>query len=190
MDPLQDAIRVARELASRVGQPFSEDDEALLLKHSEDFSPAEMAHLRQGGKWQAVYNALFGGFFACAANGEAFVPEASIRAKYGRSLKENYPEASPAFLKFATTYWTLKEIALDDAVIHSKTFLAAFLAGLEQAIAGAFFPTPGPARIEVQERERGQRALLAEWGPGIDVEDFITGNPILIRDRLAQHRRW
>lgn len=166
------------------------EDEQLLLRHSEDFAPSEMAQLRQGGRWQAIYNALYGGFFACAATGHAFVPEDSIRATYGRTLKENYPEASPTFLKFATAYWTFKEIALNEALIRSKTFLAAFLTGLEQTIAGAFFPTPGPGRIAVDERERGQRAILVEWGAGIDIEDFIAGNPILIRDRRSQRRGW
>ncbi len=188
MDAVTRALVAARQLASHSGRPLVREDEKLLLSHSEDISESEMHELRKSGRWQEVYNALYGGFFKCAAEGYAFIPEDSIRATYGRTLKENYPEASPAFLRFATTYWTFKEVALDPALVGSKTFLAAFSAGLEQTIAGAFFPTPGPVRIPVEQRESGQRAILEEWGGGIDIEDFMRGNPILIRDRLAQSK--
>jgi hypothetical protein len=81
------------------------------------------------------------------------------------------------------SYWTLKVWVVD----HRGPFtVAAFLLhGLEEQIASVFFPTPGPAKIQARMREETQRQLLAEHGVQIDVEDFIAGNPILLRDRKA-----
>lgn len=46
-----------------------------------------------------------------------------------------------------------------------------------------FFPTPGPVAIDPSHREQTQRELLTKYAPDINLDDFLTRNPILIRDR-------
>jgi len=128
---------------------------------------------------------IFGGFFHCAAKGLTFVPEERIIERYGNSIEQNYPEASNEFLKFAKTYWTLK-IILDDLIESSEIeCLGGHLLGkLEQNIGPVFFPFPGNMKISPSKREKFQRQLIKETGANIDIEKFIKGNPILIRDKI------
>jgi len=124
------------------------------------------------------------GFFHLGAHGYEYVDSDQIKRKFGRTLRENYPEANETFLAFATSYWTFKLwvqelVASDDDVPISVDMLPA----AEQLVASVFFPTPGPAKIDPSQREQTQREILAEYEVPIDVEAFIAGNPILIRDR-------
>lgn len=59
------------------------------------------------------------------------------------------------------------------------------MAALEEQVASVFFPTPGPIRIDHEHREATQREILAEYEVPMDVEAFMAGNPILIRDRQS-----
>lgn len=131
-----------------------------------------------------IYENMLKGFFHCAAKGLTFVPEEIITERYGRSIEQNYPEAGNEFLKFAKTYWTLK-IILDDLNENGKLECLGghFLGKLEQAIGPLFFPFPGPMVISPKTREKHQREFLKASEANIDIEKFIEGNTILIKDK-------
>ena len=123
------------------------------------------------------------GFFVVATEGHTFAPLSLVKQKFGRTLEVNYPEAGPAFLAFARSYWTLKLVT--DHADYSPSSLTGhqLLALLEQNVASVFFPTPGPIKIDPDQRETTQRELISRFAPGIEIEDFIERNPILLRDR-------
>ena len=139
------------------------------------------------GQIRPVMAGMMRGYLHLAASGHAFVPEEQIAERHGRSLQVNYPEATPAFLRFATTYWTYK-IWLEDhgREIEGAPIGAALLASIEEQLGPVFFPTPGPAMIKPEHRAAKQREILAQFEVPIDVEEFIAGNPILIRDRQRE----
>ena len=93
-----------------------------------------------------IYQAMFNGFFHCAAEGSVLVPENRIAEKFGHFIKDNYPEANEVFLKFAKTYWTLRVLTYD-LLKNDMSWIGAHLLGkLEQDIGPVFFPFPGPAK--------------------------------------------
>lgn len=136
-----------------------------------------------------LYDGMLRGFFACAAEGAVFVPLQRIVDTFKKTLEDNYPEASEAWLKFARTYWTLK-LLVDDIVDDDFHWIGAhLLARLARDISCVFVPMPGPAIRPPAEREKTQREMLREFGPAINAEQFIKGNPILIRDRIRMKQR-
>ena len=157
---------------------LSKDDIAILEK-----SPDESKqHNKRVGE---IYEIVFSGFFLCAAKGTALCPEEKVAEKFGNSIEENYPEASESFLKFAKTYWTLRVLVYDLMEADMGWIGAHLLGKLEQDIGPVFFPFLGPKKIAPSEREKFQRELLEEFGKDINIEKFMKGNPILIRDRGA-----
>ena len=133
-----------------------------------------------------IYNAMFCGFFHCAAEGLALVPQKRVTERFGYSIKDNYPEANEVFLNFAKTYWTLRVLTYD-LMKNDMEWIGAHLLGkLEQDIGPVFFPFPGPVKIAPSKREETQRELIQESGAKIDIEEFIRGNPILIRDKATR----
>lgn len=157
---------------------LSNDD---LEMFKEEPSKAEKYTVRIG----EIYENIFKGFFNCAAERLTFVPEERIIERYGNSLEQNYPEANNEFLKFAKTYWTLK-IILDDLTESGglECLGGHFLAKLEGDIGPVFFPFPGII-ISPLTREKSQRQLIEISGANINIEKFIEGNPILIKDKMS-----
>ncbi len=130
-----------------------------------------------------IYNAMQYGFFHCAAIGTVMVPEDSINSRFGLSINDNYPEANEVFLRFAKTYWSLNILVNDTMQNDMEWIGAALLVKLEKSIGPLFFPFPGPATIPPSRREKDQRECIKVSGANIDIEEFMKGNPILIRDR-------
>jgi hypothetical protein len=129
----------------------------------------------------ALEEAMNSGFYKCAAEGCAFTSVSRITERFGRSLEENYPGGSHAFLRFATSFWTLT-LVKDDLwrdPEYSKKLIFQLLSGLDFNIGSVFFPTPGPSKIPADLREKEMRRLILVNGAKIDVEEFIGGNPIL-----------
>jgi len=165
---------------------LTENDLAYLNKH---YSQGKYHKDRNG----QILEAMIPGFMVSASKGETFVPEEDIVSYFGNTVEQNYPEASTSFLKFAKTYWSLRvlidQLSRDDDGIIS--FIGGRLLGvLEGEIGPLFFPFPGPEKVPPAERENMQRELLkgfVSYSQDIDIniEDFINGNPILIRDRKA-----
>ena len=121
--------------------------------------------------------------FFIAAKGLVLVPENRVAEKFRRPIKDNYPEANEVFLNFAKTYWTLRVLTMDLMKNDEEWIGAHLLLKLEQDIGPVFFPFPGAVTIAPSIREKTQRELIQESGAKIDLEEFIRGNPILIRDR-------
>ncbi len=127
----------------------------------------------------------YAGFFSAAAEGIALTSPARIRERFGDSIEQNYPEAGEAFRRFALTYWTMK-VFFGDGVLYAEPPLVYHaLEEIDRHIGPLFFPMPGPIKtISPAMRERDQRFLLeAVAPPSMAIEDFLRGNPILIRDR-------
>ncbi len=140
------------------------------------------------GRIGPIMSALMRGFLHLAAKGHTFVEADRIAQHFGSTLRNNYPEASAPFLRFATTYWTYLFWLNDhDAAVGDATAYG-LIGSIEEQIRPVFFPTPGPVKIKASVREAKQREILAQFDVPIDVEEFISGNPILIRDRQKASR--
>lgn len=173
-----DAMAAVTQLLEHGG--IALDDEVVrVLEIDEEGSASEADRTIAAGIMEAATK----GFFRAAASGISLIPAAEITQHFGRSLEDNYPEAGEAFLRFARTYWSLRIVTGAPAFASGTRFAHAILAKIERVIGSLFFPFPGPLTIDPADREAGQRELLRELGEGIDIEDFIRHNPILIRDR-------
>ena len=124
------------------------------------------------------------GYFLLAVKGHQFTDPYKIKQEFGKTLEENYPEANQLFIKFAKTFWTLK-ICLLDSISEKLTghIAYALLSYLENYVSSIFFPMPGIVTISSKEREDAQREILEDFD--VDIEEFMKGNPILIRDKKA-----
>jgi hypothetical protein len=137
-----------------------------------------------------LYMSALYGFFHCAAHGYAFVPATRIKQEFGKTLEENYASAytTPAFMGFATSYWTLKIITIDERSTDDRLWLHVMLGKLEFDISSLFFPTPSSLNFSIpaKQREETQRMFLLESGASINIEEFIAGNPILQQHKKRQ----
>jgi hypothetical protein len=131
---------------------------------------------------------VFRGFFLLASNGFTFTNPNKIREHFGKSLVENYKNASSEFIAIATSYWTFKivhEDLIDACENLSKTsdayLLLQLTSWLELSIASIFFPMPGIISISKKVREQAQRNIINKTGMKINEEGFIKGNPIIKR---------
>lgn len=175
-----EGIAILKKLASKGGASIAEAEEEVLL--SED--PQRMEANKN--RMVEIVEAVTVGFIHCASDGVVFDSPDKMKEIYGRSLEENYPEANGTFLKFAKTYWTFKMKII--GIKHSGAYWNGLelLRQAEFNIACLFFPTPGPEKISYKEREQTQRELLELSGANIDIDKFIEGNSILIRDKQQQ----
>jgi len=115
------------------------------------------------------------------APGFAFAEPETIRERFGKSISENYPGATPEFLAVATSYWTLKQVHWNLFRTSSARPLAQLTSWLEEMIGAVFFPMPGPLSVSPEVRVQTQRSILRKTGATINEERFIAGNPILKR---------
>ena len=170
------ALAALKKFVEQGGVDLTDDDLAIFKKKPDDAQ-------QHNQRLAEISEAVFRGFFCCAAVGEALYPEYKVAERFGNTLEDNYPEASNAFLKFARIYWTLRVLEYE-LMENDMDWIGAHLLGnLEQVIGPLFFPFPGSYKIPPTKRAKDQRRLLEEFGKGIDVEEFMQGNPILIRDR-------
>ena len=174
------ALSAIESLVAAAGSSLADNDLKIFIQKPEEEE-------QQSKRLDEIYKAMFKGFFHCAAKGLAFVPETKVANRFGRSLKENYPEASESFLKFAKTYWTLRVLEFDLMDYDWEWIGAHLLAKLEQDIGPVFFPSPGLHKISPTQREEFQRELISISGADINIDEFMTGNPILIRGRWLEN---
>jgi len=161
---------------------FTEQDQRTLLRRMSDLSQDQVAVRRVA----ELTVASWCGLLRAAAEGYSFVPSSRMVERFGRTLASNYPEANPTFLKFANGYWTFRLLTRDVYDEAPDVVLTSLLSQLEQDTAALFFPTPGPVKAEPPaQREAAQRGLLHECVPELDLDEFMRGNPILIRDRKS-----
>jgi hypothetical protein len=117
------------------------------------------------------------GFIRAACDGHEFTNPDKIRARFGRTIPENYPGGSREFHNFATAYWTFK--LLTAAWLDHPNALVVVLANwLELNVGSVFFPTPGPTPISPQQRAAAHRLLLARSGCEEAIVTMIRGNPL------------
>ena len=167
-------------ILNAAGAKLNEKDKKILFSPK---SPEEIKNLSDEQKKSLgkFYDNLFKGYILLAIKGYEFTKVDRIKEKFGRSLEENYPEASESFLKFAKVYWTFQIHLLKDFNGSTDYLAYLYLTDLHAKISSVFFPMPGPSTIPSSIREKTQREILKDFD--IDIEDFIKGNPILIRDR-------
>lgn len=174
-DALQTAYDSVAELMRHVARSLSETDKTLLLKPTSQVDQSDQPQV------EALEEAVNLGFYKCASEGYAFTPVDRFKEKFGHSLEEHYSGGSPAFLRFAASFWTLKLVKDDlwhDSE-HRKKLIFGLLSELELNIASVFFPMPGPRHISAKLREQEMRRLIQVSGAKIDIDEFISGNPIL-----------
>ena len=156
-----------------VGKQFSPDKRSFILAElSESITELQKEILAE------VYDVMTRFFYNKAFRGEAFGSLSRIKERFGSSLEENYGLSSGPFIDMAKTYWTYKLEVLDLFPQYHKCALAQILSEIETAIAGIFFPTPGPISLPVSRKE-AQRQLLQEYAPKMDIERFLSESPIL-----------
>lgn len=174
----EQALAALEKLVESNSMVLSKDDIIILKK-----KPDEIKQYQK--RIGELYGAIACGFFHCAAKGVVLYPEKRVAEKFGNSIEDNYPEANEVFLKFARTYWTLR-VLIYDLMEDNMEWIGAHLLGkLEQEIGPVFFPFPGPEKIAPSIREKTQREILQGVNADIDIEEFIKGNSILIRDRRS-----
>ena len=168
-------------------RPIDDTLRNLLSSRIIDHAPAEQQSFKREGTVAGLLDSALTGFFRSAARGVAFTAEDGIKRRYGESLQENYPEASASFLRFATSFWTLRLVLTDEPQEWRETLAGYLLGNVELTVAGTFFPTRTKWAVQkVAERERVQRQVLRNFAELYDVEEFMRGNPILLRDK-RQH---
>lgn len=200
MDELETCMKSLEEMVRRSrGHLLSIEEKNLLLTPLEDYNSLDEAIERLSPSQQdtfiKLYESTINGFFFCAADGYEFVSSSGIKERFGKTLEENYASAhtTPAFMRFATAYWTLKILTSmlhDITITKGRLYLNLLLQKLELDIASVFFPTSSQLTlsIPVAQREEQQRRLILESGAKFDIEEFISGNPILQQHTQAQSR--
>ncbi len=187
----QNATKVVMTLLERGGAEVTEEERGVFEVHADivvlpDGGISLSSSAISGERVAELGEFALKGFFLIAAEGEPFVPPARIKERFGKSLNENYPEAGPSFLRFATTYWTLK-LVLEDLVLCDESARGSqrILELVEEFVRTLFFPTLGPLKIHSLRREQAQREVLSQVD-AFDIDDFVVNNPILIRDRVSE----
>lgn len=174
---LQQWLFEVMEAYELYGKQLSSDKVAFLLTDlPENLSKSEESFIAE------VYETVFRFFFYKASRGEPFGPINRIKERFGISLEENYGLTSGPFINIARTYWTYKIEVMDLFPQYKNFVLANILLKIENDIASVFFPMPGPVKMPVKLRRETQRKILKEFAPQIDIERFLTENPILQAD--------
>lgn len=162
------------------GARFSQEKQAFLLERLPD--TAESEHKRI---FTEVSEVIFRLFFSKAIHGETFGPIDRIREEFGQSLEENYGRKSGPFLNMAKTFWTFKIEYLDLFEEHRDTALYKLLSNVEFGLSSAFFPTPGPMQNSTTQQIELQRKILKEYAPSIDINEFLSDNPMLKKEKSS-----
>jgi len=172
---IESLINIISLMLNTVGKKLTEEEKELLSSNKK----LEQLNDEQKTVLGNIYSNMLKGYLSLAVKGHQFTDPDRIKEMFEKTLEENYPEASESFIKFAVSYWTFKIHLWHD--FNELTTHPAYqlLGSLEFDIAR--IPTPGPFSEPSAEREKVQREILKEFD--IDIEDFIRGNPILIRDR-------
>ena len=166
-------------MLGKVGVPGEAGDTDLLLTYAAEIEASE-GRLR---RFAVIVDSALQGFFHLAAEGHTFVPVDRYRAEFGDSLEKNYPGAGAAFVRLATSYWTLHMLQGRLGTRYAGTSLQQVLRFVEERVGQAFFPEGD--RLDGAQLARVQRRLIAQSGAGIDIDQFLLGNPLLVGNPLA-----
>lgn len=157
-----------------VDEPYSlSTKDFLCMDYPENISNAEQEKTLQ------IIEIFTRYFCAKASHGETFCPVEIVESEFGKTLEENYGLSEGPFMNLARTYWTFR-FAVDDFPSDKlNTVIHNILRAIEISIAGLFFPTPGIKNIPVNKRIEGQKIFLKECLSDIDIERFLSENPLL-----------
>jgi hypothetical protein len=127
-------------------------------------------------------------FFKKVPLGETFGSITRVEQKFRHSLETNYDISSGPFIDMAKTYWTYQLEVKDLFPEHHNLVLAQVLLQVNFEIGGLFFPFPGSIILWAGGRKETQRELLEEYTTGMDVNAFLSNNPILgtSKGRIAE----
>jgi len=198
MNKLTEGLRILQILVESAGGSIEPVRQLLQRNHEDLTARDDIAQLK------VLFEAAIDGFFHCAARNVTFTDVSRIQEFYGHlaseiaqatkkmgqvsriqefygyTLEENYPGASPTFMKLARTYWTFKvilnEMVLNNRSTPDRSVCLDLLQAIDINFAGVFFPTPGPFGRPKKLREKTMRALIEQSGADLDVEDYIRGN--------------
>lgn len=150
---------------------FTEEEKSFLMStYSEEFANLYQEHILD------IVQIFTRFFFKKAVRGDTFCSLEKVKSEFGKTLEQNYGLSSGPFINLAKTYWTFRLQLDEDQYRQPKDNMPLFfsiLRTVEMNIAGVFFPTGGPA-TKVQQRQ-----ILEEFAPEIDIERFLSENPIL-----------
>jgi len=177
--PIRDNTKVDRWFKLK----FYDGEEAFLLsKYSKEYAELHKEHIL---KITQLFTRFF---FKKAETGETFCDPSKIKLKLGKTLEEHYSVSSGPFLNLAYTYWTFRIQLDEDHYRQPKENVPLFfqiLWTVEMNIAGSFFPSAGRVSAD------NQRRILNEFAPEINVEDFISENPMIkSRNKKMYYLRW
>lgn len=192
-DLLEELVQAVDEMCSKSGVALSDEQRAGLLDRTDitaDDLPSiddilsaptlDLAFASRGNRadgFLPLARLMFVGFMRAACDGHEFTDPNKIRARFGKTISENYPRASREFLGFATAYWTLK-LLMAAWLDHPDTLVVVLANWLELNVGSVFFPTPGPTPITPEQRAAAQRLLLARSGCEAAIAPLIRGNPL------------
>ena len=169
-------LSLFEEAFNYVDKPFTAENKSFLCKqYTKDLPEYEKVQAFE------IIEIFTRYFFSKAARGETFGPILKVESNFGRTIEENYGLSEGPFLNFAKTYWTYR-FEVDDYLSLKKGYeliLDGLLRQVEKNVASLFFPTPGSVSIPVKKRIDDQRHFLKEVAPNIDIERFLSENPIL-----------
>lgn len=135
-------------------------------------------------------------FFKKASLGETFGSIVRVEERFGHSLETNYDISSGPFLDVAKSYWTYREEIFDLTAQQRDLVLAQVLFQVNTDIGSVFFPFPGPAIIWVRHRRETQMELLEKYAPEMDINAFLSNNPLLgtsagrVANTIFKERVW
>ncbi len=165
-----------------LGERLTGRDRDLLLRHASSLHGAEPS---DQGRLLRLFDLIVDGFLQCAARGKTFVPIEAFEPELADSLAANYPGAGPAFLRLASSYWTLRMLEGRVSLRYAGIALQQLLASVEDKIAEAFFTDPAEDLLSSDQRAVLQRRMWVESGASIDVDEFLVANPLLVGNPLA-----
>lgn len=157
-----------------LGRSLTHEKETLLTSDQTQIDTDQAKEVRG-----EAFEVMLRYFFQMASNGETFGSLSRVKERFGLSLEENYGLSEGPFIDMAKTYWTFKLELTELRENHRNSHLYQIFQQVELDIASVFFPTPGPAEIPAEVRREKQREILEELAPNIDIERFLSENPIM-----------
>ena len=169
-------------MLERAGLRREPGDTDLLLAHGAETESSRGKPRR----FAVIADSALQGFFHLAAEGPHFRPVDRYREEFGDSLEANYPGAGAAFVRLATSYWTLHMLHGRLGTRYAGTSLQLAIHFVEDRVGRAFFPEDDV--LDSAQLARVQQRLIAQSGAPIDVEQFLLRQPSARRQPAGRMR--
>lgn len=134
--------------------------------------------------------ALYRQFFRNVKAGKQYYPISEIKKLYGMTPEARIGVSSGGYYRLFVAYWTLKaklreyqETNIEKNGYANIYYVDNLLFFVESTLAGAFFPTPGPAQIPESLRRQGIQQMLNAFAPNMTIKELYEGAD-------AQKARW